>query len=394
MAQLITHSDYYKYPWDSSFTTGYVLNSMANPSLKWETTEQFDLGIDLGFLKGRINLTLDYYIKTTKDLLLNAEVPASSGYATATLNIGKLRNKGFEITLESTNITTKDFTWSSNFNIAFNNNEIIALNSGQKEMLSYVRWDNAYNNMPAYISRVGESAGKLYGYIYEGTYKYDDFNQTTNSDGSISYKLKDGIPRISDSVQPGDPRYKKLSNDGTNKITDDDRTIIGNGQPKHTGGFTNNFVYKNWDLNIFLQWSYGNDILNANRMVFENPSNRTNTNMFASYNNRWNAANPTSDMPRAKALDAKHYSSLYVEDGSFLKLKTISLGYNLGRKALYKLGIQAARVYFSAENIATLSGYSGSDPEVSVRNSVLTPGFDWSSCPRSFNASFGVNITF
>ena len=394
MAQLITHSDYYKYPWDSSFTTGYVLNSMANPSLKWETTEQFDLGIDLGFLKGRINLTLDYYIKTTKDLLLNAEVPASSGYATATLNIGKLRNKGFEITLESTNITTKDFTWSSNFNIAFNNNEIIALNSGQKEMLSYVRWDNAYNNMPAYISRVGESAGKLYGYIYEGTYKYDDFNQTTNSNGSISYKLKDGIPRISDSVQPGDPRYKKLSNDGTNKITDDDRTIIGNGQPKHTGGFTNNFVYKNWDLNIFLQWSYGNDILNANRMVFENPSNRTNTNMFASYNNRWSAANPTSDMPRAKALDAKHYSSLYVEDGSFLKLKTISLGYNLGRKALYKLGIQAARVYFSAENIATLSGYSGSDPEVSVRNSVLTPGFDWSSCPRSFNASFGVNITF
>ena len=141
-------------------------------------------------------MTLDYYIKTTKDLLLNAEVPASSGYATATLNIGKLRNKGFEITLESTNITTKDFTWSSNFNIAFNNNEIIALNSGQKEMLSYVRWDNAYNNMPAYISRVGESAGKLYGYIYEGTYKYDDFNQTTNSDGSISYKLKDGIPRI------------------------------------------------------------------------------------------------------------------------------------------------------------------------------------------------------
>ena len=248
--------------------------------------------------------------------------------------------------------------------------------------------------MPAYISRVGESAGKLYGYIYEGTYKYDDFNQTTNSDGSISYKLKDGIPRISDSVQPGDPRYKKLSNDGTNKITDDDRTIIGNGQPKHTGGFTNNFVYKNWDLNIFLQWSYVNDILNANRMVFENPSNRTNTNMFASYNNRWSAANPTSDMPRAQALDAKHYSSLYVEDGSFLKLKTISLGYNLGRKALYKLGIQAARVYFSAENIATLSGYSGSDPEVSVRNSVLTPGFDWSSCPRSFNASFGVNITF
>lgn len=116
--------------------------------------------------------------------------------------------------------------------------------------------------------------------------------------------------------------------------------------------------------------------------------------MFASYNNRWSADNPNSNIPRAKAVDAKHYSSLYVEDGSFLKLKSVSLGYNLGKPTLHKLGIQAARIYFSAENIATITGYSGSDPEVSVRNSVLTPGFDWSSCPRAFNASLGVNITF
>lgn len=394
MPQLMTHSDYYKYPWDSSFSTGFVLDSMGNPSLRWETTEQYDLGLDLGLFNGRLNITMDYYEKTAKDLLLKAEVPASSGYTTATMNIGKLKNTGMEITLESVNIKTKDFTWSSNFNIAFNKNKIVALNSGQNEMLSYVKWDYTYQNMPAYISGIGEPAGQIYGYIYEGTYKYSDFNQIINSDGSITYKIKDDIPRISEGVQPGDPKYKKLTNDGTNRITDADRTIIGNGQPKHTGGFTNNFTYKNWDLNIFLQWSYGNDVLNANRMFFENPASKTNTNMFATYKNRWTPDNPESNIPRAKALDSKYYSSLYVEDASFLKLKSISLGYNLSKETLKKIRLQALRLYFSAENIATITGYSGSDPEVSVQNSVLTPGFDWSSCPRSFNASFGVNITF
>lgn len=394
MAKLATSSDVYKYAWDSVLSSGFTLASMANYDLKWETTEQLDLGLDLGFLDGRINLTLDYYIKTTKDLLLNAEVPASSGYARATLNIGKLRNKGLEISLESTNIQNRDFSWTSNFNIAFNRNEIVALNSGQEQMTSYVTWDNLYNNMPAYISKVGESAGKMYGFIYEGTYKYEDFDQTVDANGNTIYTLKPEIPRISDSVQPGDPKYRKLTDDGTNKITDKDRTVIGNGHPKHTGGFTNNFSYKNWDLNIFLQWSYGNDILNANRLVFENPGTRRNTNMFASYVDRWTPDNPNSNMVRARAIDNQYYSSLYVEDGSFLKLKSVALGYTFSKRLLGKTGIKHARAYLSAENIATITGYSGADPEVSVRHSVLTPGFDWSSCPRSFNLSFGLNLTF
>ena len=175
MAHLVTSDDVYKYPWNGEFTQGYVLSSMFNELLKWETTEQFDLGLDLGFLDGRINLTMDYYVKTTKDLLLDADIAASSGFSSATLNVGKLRNKGLELTLETTNIKTKDFTWTSNFNIAFNNNEIIALNSGQPYMTSYLGWDNKYRTMPAYISKVGESAGKMYGFVYEGTYKYDDF---------------------------------------------------------------------------------------------------------------------------------------------------------------------------------------------------------------------------
>ena len=392
MAHLVTSDDVYKYPWNGEFTQGYVLSSMFNELLKWETTEQFDLGLDLGFLDGRINLTMDYYVKTTKDLLLDADIAASSGFSSATLNVGKLRNKGLELTLETTNIKTKDFTWTSNFNIAFNNNEIIALNSGQPYMTSYISWDNKYRTMPAYISKVGESAGKMYGFVYEGTYKYDDFNTSVGANGETVYTIKDGIPHYQTNPQPGDPKYKDLTGEG--EINDDDKTTIGNGQPKHTGGFSNNFTYKNFDLNIFLQWSYGNDILNANRMVFENPSSKQNTNMFATYTNRWTPENPESNMPRAKANGATEYSSLYVENGSYLKLKNISLGYNFGPKVLDRLGISAARIYLAAENIATFTHYSGDDPEVSTRNSVLTPGFDWSAYPRAFTLSFGLNVTF
>lgn len=146
-----------------------------------------DLGLDLGFLDGRINLNMDYYIKTTKDLLLDADISASSGFSSATLNVGKLRNSGLEITLETTNIKTKDFSWNSSFNIAFNKNEIIALNSGQPYMTSYISWDNKYKTTPAYISKVGESAGKMYGFIYDGTYKYEDFNKTIDENGKEVY---------------------------------------------------------------------------------------------------------------------------------------------------------------------------------------------------------------
>lgn len=404
MAKLITSDDVYKYPWNSSFTPGFHISNKANSQLKWETTEQFDFGLDLGFLNGRINLTADYYIKTTKDLLLQADVPGSSGFTSATLNVGKLENKGLEVTLETINMKNKKFSWTSNFNIAFNSNKITALTEGKGEITSYVSWDNKYKTMPAYVSRIGESAGKMYGFIYEGTYKESDFNVTTGANGKTVYTLKEGIPAYVKDCQPGDPKYKDMPTIDTNGdgipdtgdgvITDDDRTTIGDGLPKCTGGFTNSFTYKNWDLSIFLQWSLGNDILNANRMVFENPAKKKNTNMFASYAGRWTPENSGSDMPRANALGSNEYSSLYVEDGSFLKLKTISLGYNFSAAMLKKAHISSARVFVSAENIATITGYSGSDPEVSTRSSVLTPGFDWSAYPRSFNASIGVNLTF
>ncbi len=395
MAQLTTDSndDISYYPFNSSVQTGYLLTSLSNSSLKWETSEQIDLGLDLGFLNGRINTNIDYYVKTTKDLLLNAEISASSGYQSGMMNVGKIQNKGVEFTLETVNIKTKKFTWTSNFNIAFNSNKVKALNNNQTEMTSFIFWDNIYNNMPAYISKIGESAGKMYGFVYDGLYQINDFNASTDASGNTVYTLKDGIPYYSSTCQPGDPKYKNLSGDD-NIINDADRTTIGNGQPLHTGGFTNNFIYKNWDLNVFLQWSYGNDLLNVDRLVFENPHGKKNTNMFKSYVDHWTLENQESKNMRANAVGSQVYSSLYVEDGSYLKLKNVSLGYTFPQSLMKKMKISNLRMYLSADNIYTLTNYSGPDPEVSTRQSVLTPGFDWSSYPRAFNASFGLNITF
>ncbi|MEG2061056.1 MAG: SusC/RagA family TonB-linked outer membrane protein, partial [Alistipes sp.] len=174
---------------------------------------------------------------------------------------------------------------------------------------------------------------------------------------------------------------------------ENDRTIIGSGQPLHTGGFGNNFEWKGFDLNIFFSWSYGNDILNANRLVFESGHNRQ-TNQLASFNTRWSPENPYSDMPRAAANGMRVYSSRVVEDGSFLRLKNISLGYTLPSRSLRKAGISTMRIYVSADNICTFTGYNGPDPEVSTRNSVLTPGFDWSAYPRTFGLTAGINLTF
>ena len=282
MAQLMTDSNNYQYSFDSVMNNGYVLNAMANKKLKWETTEQTDIGVDLGFINGRLNLTLDYYIKTTKDLLLAADVPASSGFTTAIINVGKIRNKGLEITLESTNIQKENFTWTSNFNIAFNQNRVLSLNSGQQEMYSSIPWDNHYRNTSAYVSRVGESAGKMYGYIYEGTYKLDEFDIVKNSSGEKIYKINDGILFYSTNTQPGATKYQKLTVVDPS-INADDKTVIGNGQPLHTGGFTNNFRYKIWELAAFSQWSSGNDLFNIYRLVTEKVSYRYNTIMLSSY---------------------------------------------------------------------------------------------------------------
>lgn len=378
----------FDYVFDGERVPGYHTSNMANDNLKWETTEQYNVGLDLGFFEDRIKLTGDWYRKNTRDLLLYALLPASSGYSQAMMNIGQIRNQGVELSLETVNIRKRNFEWKTSFNIAFNRNKVVALTSGQHSLLSSVAWESTFNAQNPYISTVGRPTGLMYGYIYEGTYKPDEFD-------AASGVLNKDIPYMStyarDAIRPGDPKYRDMNGDGV--IDDHDRTVIGSGQPLHTGGFGNNFSWKNFDLNVFFSWSYGNDVLNANRLVFEYGRIK-HTNQLASYADRWSPQNPGSDIPRSNANGMQVYSSRVVEDGSFLRLKNVSLGYTLPTRTLRKVGISAMRVYLSADNIYTITGYSGPDPEVSTRNSVLTPGFDWSAYPRAFGLTGGINITF
>mgnify|MGYP002241162986 FL=1 len=258
-------------------------------------------------------------------------------------------------------------------------------------LLTAATFDQNYNSQPSYIAMVGMPMGMMYGYLYEGTYKYDDFIQSGNS-----YTLKSGVPYFSTeaNTQPGMPKYKDLNGDGI--IDSNDRTIIGRGLPIHTGGFTNSFTYKGFDLSVFFQWSYGNDILNANRLFFESSNNmQRELNQYASYANRWTPENPDSDIPAATQSSSNRvFSSRVIEDGSYLRLKTVTLGYTFPKSMIAKAHLSNVRLYLAAQNLWTWTSYSGYDPEVSVRNSALTPGLDFSSYPRAYTISFGVNLGF
>ncbi len=380
------------YPFENDATNaGTVPISLQNKNLKWETTEQWNLGVDLSFFDERIGLTMDIYRKNTRDLLLAAQLPYSSGFYNATKNIGKVRNDGLEISLNTLNIKTRDFQWSSNFNISFNKNKVLALSENQTALMTAVQFDQNYNGQSSYIAKIGLPMGLMYGYVYEGTYKYDDFNKSGNS-----YSLKSSVPHFSteNNTQPGMPKYADLNGDGV--VDSNDRTIIGRGLPVHTGGLTNDFTYKGIDLSIFFQWSYGNDIMTANRLFFESSNNRSRElNQYASYTNRWTADNPTSDIPAATNSSSNRViSSRIIEDGSFLRLKNVTIGYTFPSQMTKKWKIDKARIYVAAQNLWTWTGYSGYDPEVSVRNSALTPGLDYSSYPRAYSVSFGVSLGF
>ncbi len=375
------------YVFGGEHVAGYEPSNMANMDLKWETTEQYNLGVDFSVFDSRLGLTADVYLKNTYDLLLQATQPASSGYTSAMMNIGSMQNKGIELTINAVPVRTKNFEWNMNINFAMNRNTVTALTDDQYSLFSIVSWDQRFNSARAYVTQVGKPTGLMYGYIYEGTYKPDEFNGTS---------LKDGVPYMQSvgqsNVRPGDPKYKDVNRDGV--VNDNDMTIIGSGQPIHTGGFNNTFTFHGFDVNIFFQWSYGNDVLNANRLIFENGT-ISSLNQFASYVDRFNlTTNPTSDIPRVDANGMMVYSSRVVEDASFLRLKNVSIGYTLPRNVLRKMHFDTMRVYVSADNLWTLTKYSGPDPEVSTRSGVLTPGFDWSAYPRARTFTAGVSFTF
>ena len=368
------------------------ISSYANKALTWEETEQYDLGLDFAVLKNRIRLTADVYRKTTRDLLLNAYVPYSTGVGSAQLNVGSVRNEGIELTLETVNVKTRDFTWASSFNIAFNRNEVLELANGQTSFTTNVSWTGDFSATPLYITRVGGPISSFYGLIWDGVYQLEDFNQLPNG----AYELKSTVPDNGNNrniIQPGDIKYVDQNGDGT--ITNDDMVVMGRTYPIHTGGFSNDFKWRNLALNVFFQWSYGNDIMNANRIALEGNYAGRAVNQFASYSDRWSFDNQESQNFRAGGYGPRgYYSTRTLEDGSYLRLKNVTLSYDLPKKVIRKLSLAKAQVYVSLQNLWVLTDYSGMDPEVSTMHSTLTPGFDYSAYPRNKTYTFGVKIGF
>lgn len=379
------------YNFNDQFVKGIVPIEIGNPDLKWETSKELNLAIDLSLLKNRISLTTELYNKTTKDLLLLAQLPPSFGYSRTYRNIGSVQNRGLEFTLNTQNIVGKVFNWNSSFNISFNRNKVLALTDNQEELLTSVGFDVRYNGASPYITKIGQPIGVFYGFDWVGNYQYSDFDEPTPG----NYVLKPIVTTngsATSQIKPGHIKYRDL--DGNLVVNDNDREVIGNPNPDFIGGFSNNFTYKNFELNVFMQFSYGNDIMNANRLIFEGMVGTTGLNMFATYENRWSPDNQNNTYYTTAGGGPRIYSTRTIEDGSFLRLKTVSFSYNLPSKLLSKAKIKNIRLYTSAQNLFTWTNYTGSDPEVASFSSAIIQGFDFSAYPRPRTIVFGVNVTF
>lgn len=374
------------------------ISQMPNKDMKWETTYQTNIGLDFGVFNNRITGEIDIYNKETKDLLLNADVPLSIGFDKIQQNIGSIRNRGLELSLNTVNfLGGKDcFKWTTNFNISFNKSEITGLSGDQDFLVSGIQYPTI-NNL--YIARVGHPLSEMYGYVYEGVYQYEDFNEVSPG----VFVLKDGIPNNTqerNNIQPGDMKLRDVNGDG--KVTPEDQTVIGHGLPVHTGGFSNNFEYKGFDLSVFFQWSYGNDVINHNRAKLEDLRGQ-HSNQLASAMNHWTPrvdngdgtyteGNYTNYLCAVKRSLSNINTSRVVEDASFLRLKNVQLGYNFPVKIIKRLKISSLRLYVSGQNLWTWTKYTGYDPEVSTRNSALTRGFDYSAYPKTTSYTFGVKL--
>jgi TonB-linked SusC/RagA family outer membrane protein len=372
-----------------------VVSTLPNDNLKWETNVQSNVAVDLSFLNDRLILTVEYYHNKIKDLLYRTPLPGSTGYVNSFRNIASLSNRGWEISLGGEVVKSTNFSYNTNFNISFNKNRLDALSDPSEEgIISTVNWDANFTSTPAFISKIGGPLGQVYGFVFDGIYQYSDFDRTPGG----SYILKNNIPANTNaraSVQPGQEKYVDLNNDGI--INDNDRTVIGNGYPIHVGGWNNNLNYKNFDINIFFQWSYGNDIINANRIWFNGGqatyrSNYGPQGALAEFAERWTPNNPSNTMARI-GQNNRVYSTKYTEDGSYIRLKTLNFGYTIPKKWVEKYKINRLRVYVSANNLITLTGYKGYDPEVSTYATALSPTLDYSSYPRPVTVTAGVNLS-
>ena len=378
-----------KYGIGNNTVTVLTPKQLKNSDLKWEGSSTVNLGLDLGFFDNRLNLTADFFIKNTKDLLLAQSLAHATGFSSQWQNIGKIQNKGIELSLSSTNIQTKDFNWQTNFNISFIKNTLEALSSGEQYRLARSGFDSNFTG-DDYIAKVGESLGLIYGYEFDGIYQADDFY--TNTNGQLV--LKEGITdntRYSGGVKPGVVKYKDQDGDG--KITTADRTVICNAMPKWFGGITNTLEYKGIDFSFMFQFNYGNDIYNATRL-YATQSRSSRRNMLAEVADRWSPTNASNLVPSYDGYITNDVYSRFVEDGSFLRLKNITLGYTLPQKWTSKFYVSKLRVYATGQNLFCWNNYSGYDPEVNSLNDPMRPGLDWGAYPKSRVFTFGIDLQF
>ncbi|MDD3037406.1 TonB-dependent receptor [Bacteroides sp.] len=380
-----------KYGVGNNSLTVLTPKQLRNSNLKWEGSSTVNLGLDLAFFDSRLNLTADFFIKNTKDLLLAQSLAHVTGFDSQIQNVGKIQNKGIELSLNSTNIQTKDFTWQTNFNISFIRNSLKSLASGVESMYARSGFDSNFTAND-YIATVGKSLGLIYGYEFDGIYQSSDFN--TTPDGKLV--LKEGITNNArlgaNKLKPGAVKYKDQDGDGI--ITTNDRTVIGNALPKWYGGFTNTFNYKGVDLSVMFQFNYGNDVYNATRL-YATQSNSQRKNLLAEVADRWTPTNASNKVPSYDGYIVNDVYSRFIEDGSFLRLKNITLGYTLPNKWTRKFFVSKLRVYATGQNLFCLSKYSGYDPEVnSASNSPMTPGLDWGAYPKSKVFTFGIDLQF
>lgn len=385
---------------------GYASSTIPNPDLKWEANKTFNFGLDFGFLEQRITISPEFYINRSSNLLLNAQVPLSSGYGSMIINAGETKNMGVDLTINTNNITTKDFNWTTQLTLSHNKNTVEALTG---ESVQYYEAQFGHNQSTHRLA-VGEPIGQFYGYVTEGLYQVADFdyNETTQT-----YTLKENVPYKGSraDVQPGDWKFKDMDKNGV--INDNDRTVIGNASPIIYGGLNNNFTYKNFDLSIFLTYSYGNEVLNATKLVTTKVGAQNNNALdVMNSGNRWVTVNANgervTDRDELTALNAgktvaswhdneqgdEYVHSWAVEDASYLRLSNLTFGYTFPKQVVRKIGLSKLRLYFTGNNLLTWTPYTGFDPEVSNMRSPLTPGVDFGAYPRSRSFIFGANISF
>jgi TonB-linked SusC/RagA family outer membrane protein len=387
------------YPFNKIYQNGIAQTQPANPTLKWETDKQKDIGLDAGFLNGRLTLSADYFIRDSKDFLLRLAAPAQTGYNYITRNVGAMSNKGLELAANYRGSVSRDFQFDIGATFTTIKNKLTSITSGTDFVTNFGGLGlNGFQGWDEFTrSYIGQPVGEFFGYKAIGIF------QTQAQIDALNAKAPGGIYRPGAVIVPGDRYFADINGDGL--VNADDRVPIGNPQPKFFGGLNLDATYKAFDINLYFYGSYGNKILNYVESNLESLARRGGVgseNVSETYYlNHWTPTNPSNRYARAVGTPGDNSSinnvpsSVWIEDGSFLKFKNLSIGYTLPASLLNRYAISRVRVYVSSQNLFTITKYTGLDPEIGIHNGNATQnGVDNGTYPSSRYFTFGVNVTF